>query len=455
MANYGRKTPAPGIGAPDRIRITAVEITLARDYIRGAGSKWTKPQIVSAADGMAWLIRELPGSASLLSKMLHLMEGHPDPVIAMGDVANLVRAQALDANILEAEDVPPLFDAANRDAAAAAAAAASTQAGGDAEDLLSTNWDVLAQSNSGSNSGSNSSSNGGSSSGSSSVGPNGKVSDNSSSSAPSLAAPVQFPHNPHTGSSVDGDGGEVVDVGANGSGVARGDDVGDGDANVRNRDADRSSGCKSTSSQWRPRVCNRVWKGKTCNNRTNGCRFAHPTPCSRGGCVPTPNTGCRAFHPRVARVEGNGKGDVRKGGAVPKGKKKKDNRSSRPNHKNASNGRGRARRGGGGGSSNGSSSNNDHNGSSSNSSNSQSSLQRRVSAMEARLSGMREKRPSYRDVAAGSLGVHPVLNSSNGSSSNGGGGLSGGDYALARPDPATLSAVVSAVMAVLSGGQHF
>ncbi len=68
MANYGRKTPAPGAGAPDRIRITAVDITLARDYVRGAGSKWTKPQITSAADGMAWLIRELPGSAALLSK---------------------------------------------------------------------------------------------------------------------------------------------------------------------------------------------------------------------------------------------------------------------------------------------------------------------------------------------------------------------------------------------------
>ncbi len=62
---------------------------------------------------------------------------------------------------------------------------------------------------------------------------------------------------------------------------------------------------------------------------------------------------------------------------------------------------------------------------------------------------MGEKRPSYRDMAARSLGVHPAFNSSSGSSSNGGGGNSGGDYALAWPDPATLSAVVSAVVAVL------
>ncbi len=147
MANYGCKTPAPGVGALDLFRITAVNITIALDYIRDAGSKWTKPQIVSAADGMAWLIRELPGSAGLLSKMLRLIEGHPDQVIAMGDMANLVMAQALDTNILDEEDVPPLPAAlaGGAEGTGGAATTTSTQPGERTKDLLSANWDDLSQ----------------------------------------------------------------------------------------------------------------------------------------------------------------------------------------------------------------------------------------------------------------------------------------------------------------------
>ena len=46
------------------------------------------------------------------------------------------------------------------------------------------------------------------------------MSDLSSKSDPSLAAPVQLPHCPHNGAIVDGDGGKFVDVAINDFGIA-------------------------------------------------------------------------------------------------------------------------------------------------------------------------------------------------------------------------------------------
>ena len=210
-----------------------------------------------------------------------------------------------------------------------------------------------------------------------------------------------------------------------------------------------------------------MWKGRTCNSRSTGCRFAHPTPCFNRRCATGPINGCRAFHPRVSgyktgRDKGNDKGDVRKGGAVPKGKKR-DSGTLRPNpnHRKKS--------------TNATSLSNSNRSSSGRNSNSNRSsnlqLQERVASMEKQLGGM--SRPSYRDVA--SRGIPTTSNSSagSGSSSSGSSGGSNGNYlhhlampsqgrggplegyALARPDPAVLNTVVAAVMAVLSGGQHF
>ncbi len=453
MANYGRKTPAPGAGAPDRIRITAVDITLARDYVRGAGSKWTKPQITSAADGMAWLIRELPGSAALLSKMLRLMEGHPDPVIAMGDVANLVRAQDLDANILDVEDVPPLL-AAPDGGAGAGAAATSTQAGR-AENLLDANWDDLSQipsNQDGSGDSGSPDADGGDGNGDGNCGgniPDGKVSGHSSCSVRSHAAPPKQPAKV----GVVGDGG-LVDKDTNDTAVTRDGGVGD-DAGVKdgvkdgNRDdkAPKANANSSSSSVWRPRVCNQVWKGKQCPNRSNGCRFAHPTPCSNGSCKSAPAPGCRAFHPPMSKGKkdstsgrGNDKGSVRKGSAAPKAYGGKGNR--RPNHRR-----------------NGTSNSNNSSSSRSNNNHSDFHLRRRIEVMEKKLELQAGKTPpSYRDVAARGLLAH---SSSNGGNNNnnptygrGPDRVVPGGFGHGRPDPAVLSTVVAAVMAVLSGGDQ-
>ncbi len=76
----------------------------------------------------------------------------------------------------------------------------------------------------------------------------------------------------------------------------------------------------------------------------------------------------------------------------------------------------------------------------------------RVAAMERRMgqAGLVQQPPSYRDVVArGILNPGGSRSGSNGNNNNG-----GAPSAPARPDPAVLSTVVAAVMAVLSG-QHF
>ncbi len=168
--------------------------------------------------------------------------------------------------------------------------------------------------------------------------------------------------------------------------------------------------------------------------------IAHPTPCSRANCVPSPTSDCRAFHPRVG---GNGRGSVRKGGAAPKGNSRgpNNNRSpsigNMPNHHNRKSG---------------------NNGNSHNRSNNTSHLQliKRVAAVERRmgtttLGGQRRQGVSYRDAVASS-NPPPLTNSSGGGRIVG--ASSGGGFAHVQPDPAVLSTVVAAVMAVLSGGKQ-
>ncbi len=409
------------------------DIVLARDYVAGTGNhKWNKPELQAAAAAMAWIIRELPGSPLLFRAVVDMVGS--DPTKGLDKATALLRAQrGLHGGDLDGTpDGGPLSSTQKQDGTglswADISASQIPSAQGDGDSIVSKNS-------------SNSSNNGGIGSAS----PNGKVSDRNSSSALSLAASVQLLHGPHTGAGVVGDGDEVVDVGANGSGVARVTGVGRvGDASKN----DAASG--GNTSSWRPRVCNQVWKGRTCKNRTNGCKYAHPTPCANDRCITSPSAGCRAFHP-PHKGKGNGRGSVRKGGDAPKGK------GSNPNRPNA------RRNGGSSSGSNNSGGNDSSSGnarSNNNASRSRSNgglqLKERLDMMERRLGlqdmerrNNREKVPSYRDVTARGLcsGVGPVPSN---------GGAMKGDFGHARPDPAMLSTVVAAVLAVLAGGkQHF
>ncbi len=278
--------------------------------------------------------------------------------------------------------------------------------------------------------------------------PNGKVSDHSSCSTHSLAAP------PKQLAKAGVVGGGLVDKGADGSGVAGVGGVGDVGAvkqgakggTKRSHATDKKTSKSSDATAgWRPRVCNQVWKGRSCNNMSNGCRFAHPTPCSNNRCKSGPATGCKAFHPRVNKGDltrrGNGKGSVRRGDAAPKGNNGKSHQPS-------------ARR-------NGASNSNNSN---TRPRSSDLRLGERVELMERQL-GLREemgRRLSYRDVAARGL-TTPAPNNSNSINSNNShtngsrpDGMGPGGFGLAQPSPDMLSAVVAAVMAVLAGkGQRF
>ena len=258
----------------------------------------------------------------------------------------------------------------------------------------------------------------------------GKVSGHSSCSVRSHAAP---PRQLANAGVVADDG--LVDKDAKGSAVARVDGAGDVDGDrERNNKAPNST----SSSVWRPRVCNRVWKGKQCPNMSSGCRFAHPTPCTNGRCKSGPAPGCRAFHP--AR-RGNDRGSERKGGGAPKVKggnvtRRPNNRRSGTSNSNNSGGSGSNRR-----------SSNNH---------TDLHLRKRVEMMERKLELQTGKAPpSYRDVAA--RGLHaPHIGAGSGNNNLSNQRRASAGFGLAQPSPDMLGAVVAAVMAALTGkGQHF
>ena len=92
--------------------ISPDDFALARDYVRGTANtaKWNKPHFQAAAAGMAWLIRELPGSPRLMNKLLDLLKGD-NRTTAVADATNLIRAQfGLDASVLTTSTQAPGLD---------------------------------------------------------------------------------------------------------------------------------------------------------------------------------------------------------------------------------------------------------------------------------------------------------------------------------------------------------
>ncbi len=261
MANYGRRTPAPCHGDP--VRITAADLTHACDFVRNAPgvSKWTKPQIMSAADGMAWLLRELPGSPGLLARLTDLLRGHPDPVIAIGDVANLVRAQTLDCNILEAEDVPPL-----RAAAAAAAAAGEAHGGvGTAAALAASTINSAAAA------------------AAATAGTGAEDEEEEALRRDGAAAGTAA-----SGAAAAAPGAAAAAVGAAAAGAARAAAA-----------AATTTTTTTTAHPHKPpktTVCPYLWKRMLC--RKANCEYLHPDLCADRACIPLRNPNCGKFHGR-------------------------------------------------------------------------------------------------------------------------------------------------------------
>ena len=303
----------------------------------------------------------------------------------------------------------------------------------------------------------------GSNNGSTDSDDDGKVSDHRSASATSLAAPIQLTNGPNSRTDLDDVGDGLVDIGTNGTGVARDDGVG-----VQGEHDDVGSGKNknnTTSSGWKPRVCSRVWKGKVC--KLKGCKYAHPTPCNNENCVSANSTanGCKAFHlsPRWAAAVradkgwGNGTGGAQGGAAAPNRNKNGPNSASgggsgtaRKREKSFPNGNNKGRGSGSNGSNNrGGSGSRSSSSRSSGNSNENSKLHVRVAAMERRLQLGEEKRKvSYRDALMGG-----------GNSSNSGnvprvsvhhGGSDRAQASQQQLSPAVLSTVVAAVLAVLA-----
>ena len=298
MANYGRKTPAPGHGDP--IRITAADLSHACDFVRNSPgvSKWTKPQIMSAADGMAWLLRELPGSPGLLAKLMDLLHGHPDPVIAIGDVANLVRAQTLDCNILEEEDVPPLLMPGGGGAAAAAAATAGA----------------------------------------------GHVGVGSATAAAAAAATLAISATtvPATAAAVVGElaqqGGDAAAAAAAAAGAAAAAPAAAAVA-VGAPAAGAGAAAAAAAAAAHPRkppkttVCAYLWRRMLC--RKANCEYLHPDLCADRACMPIRNPDCGKFHGRFKEdKEEKGKKSVKTNKSKSSTTAKKD-----PNRTNQGNGR--------------------------------------------------------------------------------------------------------------------
>ncbi len=294
-----------------------------------------------------------------------------------------------------------------------------------------------------------------------------KVSHSSSSnSRQSISAPISSQN------SGEGDrGGGDNRTGTNGSGGEHeGDDDVQGDQgggkeqplkNVSKNKKNKLS-TPATSGEWRPRVCNWVWRGLVCPNMANGCRYAHPYKCSNRRCADGPANDCKGFHPR----KGNGGGDVGKGSNVSK--ERRGTKPQRPNKNggkksSSSNNNNRNRGSGGGG----------------NKENSSAQLRERLEAMERQLQGIplqqqqqrrrrqqqqrqqqqqqQQQQPpqtalSYRDVTARGLTSNVSLGGSLGNTD----GVTNRSVAFvpAQHDPAVLSAVVAAVMAVLEGGRQ-
>ncbi len=426
-------TAVAGIGDCHSM-VLADDIVLARDYVAGVGNhKWNKPELQAAAAAMAWIIREIPGSPVMIRAMVDMLG--KDPTNGLNKATALLRAQQglhgdLGAVLDEAGE--PISSTQRPGGAGLALSWADVSA----SQIPSAQGDDTGTSTKGDGDGGGTNTN--------SVG---KVSDRSSFSDHSLATPVQFPNGPHTGAAVGGRG-EVVDAVANGSsvtgvggvgGVVAAGDVG---TNRRVGEAPLNGAPAPVRTPWRPRVCNRVWKGKIC--KSNGCRFAHPNPCDSSRCSGGPTAGCKAFHPRVGGVEtsvvlGNGKGSARRGGTAPNRNRKgrPDSNSGRSSSSYSNNNR--RTPAGNRGSGNGSSGS--RSGSSSSTSN----------------SNFRHPQVSYRDVAARAVpSVADSASGSNGGSNNSIFPFQGrGGFAHVQPDPAVLSTVVAAVMAVLSGrGQH-
>ncbi len=393
---------------PEDMMMASKLVTVSPGYL----SKWTKAELTSAALALKLFVHELPGGPKLLHRAAELASSSSSSSSSTSGNDGMLRA-------VEAIRCQEGVDASLYRRSEGDAAATSTQR----PDGMGVSWaDITASqipSAQGDGSSISSESNGGNgSSGNGSAGgvPGGEVSDHSSYSVRSLAAPT--PRQLAKAGVVGDDG--VVDEDANGTGVARAGGVGD-ESVGGDQDRNKQPPAVGPRSSLRTttRVCNRVWKGKKCNREHKGCGFPHPTICRDDRCVAEIRRGCTDFHPpnraKPSQV-GNGSGGARQG--------------------NGASGRAKpARR---------------NNGNNSTRHNSSSSNRPTYSQLRERLAAMKLQRSKEKGIRKELRKLRELTHTQGSPATNMSG--TGGDEGCAlapQLHPEVLGAVVSAVMAVL------
>ncbi len=325
---------------PGTIMISPDDFALAREYVRGTAhtAKWNKPHFQAAAAGMAWLIRELPGSPRLMCRLLDLLTTGDDRSAAISNATNLIRAQfGLDASVLSTSTQIPGTNELNVSLIPGNQAACGAGASGGSRMVLASNEDDYGDADS-------------------------FDSTNASGRTTAAAAPAAAPAPAAVGDGGPGEGGPGAAVVAAAAATAAataaaGAAVDKGAASSKNRNPHvhktlhKPHVHKTTSSNKTP-VCSYLWKRMLC--RRTDCRSLHPELCSNPTCAPRRDPTCTKFHghfrvensssgtngvgpkpkPKVRHDQGNGRGGVfppnRHGG----NNNRSNNRSSasRPTH---------------------------------------------------------------------------------------------------------------------------
>ena len=242
----------------------------------------------------------------------------------------------------------------------------------------------------------------------------------------------------------------------------------------QSQDQARSQVPDPTAGNSKKKLCKSVWGDEICRDR--GCGRAHPPRCRDPRCFPVRRVDCQHWHrmggagQQHPQQQGNGRsaGPGRAGHPQAQGQRPQTGQRRQQQQRHQQVQQERLQRGGRSQQQqqqqkrqllqpnhNRGPTNHNHNG---NRTNNTPDLQLlgRVAAMERRmgLAGMvQQQRPSYRDVVAGGV-LSPSGGNGHRSSSSCNNNIGGAPSAPVRPDPAVLSSVVAAVMAVLSG-QHF
>ncbi len=322
------------VATPEDMTAANKLVTISPGYL----SKWTKAELTSAALALKLFIQELPGGPKLLNRAASLAtSSHGGEEERMFRAVRAIRCQeGLDASLYR-----PTQDVEDEAATSTQAPGATRALGGLDASLIpnpgggggdgSLSWVDMSNQIPPGQRGTSSFSGGGNGGGNDDRGgnsddgnPMGKVSDHSSASDPSLAAPIQLPNGPHNGAVVGVVGDGIVDAGTGGVGVTWAGGAGAASAGVRAA-ADASAVSDGRDEQGgelpppqrqqqqhqqntkKKGVCSYSWRRKPCA-KSHGCQHQHPTLCYNPACADGRIRGCNKFHgSQAARMKEEGR----------------------------------------------------------------------------------------------------------------------------------------------------